>query len=171
MRRSRPLRADPEKVRAFVARGRAVSGLRRGGIRKQAAKRGVVVAEGPLSPAAWRAAVFAASGGRCVITGSRAYGVDDRRFHAHHPVSQSVLRRRGLHGWLWDPRNGMFVTADRHMAHEHSGGHHRIGREFVPVSVWEFAAELDELDGTSWATAHVERYHPASGSRRGRKWS
>lgn len=167
LERHKRLKSDPAKLRAFVQRGRDSSSLERGELKRRRpkrspAKRGVAVVEGPLSPAEWKRRVFVTSGGQCVVSRSRAYDVDDPRFHAHHPVSQSSLRQRGLQGWLWDERNGMLVTRTIHMAHEHTGGKSRIRREFVPVSVWEFCAELDALAGTSWATEHVNRRHPAS---------
>lgn len=168
MKRRHPLRADPAKVREFLQRGRG--GLSRStplkprGRKASAAKRGIAQREGPLDPASWRRAVFAASEGRCVVTGTRASDADDRRFHAHHAVSQDTLRRRGLYGWLWDARNGVLVTEAVHMGHEHTGGDARIPRSRLPASVWEFCAELDALDGSYWATEHVKRRHPAAGS-------
>jgi hypothetical protein len=169
MKRSKPLRADPEKTRAFLKRGR--SELNRAGIKARtakgsAAKSRVKALEGPLDPATWRGKVFAASGGTCVVSGARATDADDPRFHAHHPVTQDALRKRGLYGWLWDARNGMLVAEQVHMAHEHTGGEQRIAREFVPASVWEFCADLDALAGTSWATEHVRRKHPPAGRSR-----
>lgn len=168
MKRHRRLKADPEKVREFLRRGRQPltrrEELKRAGAKAKAARSGKASSEGPLSPAAWRAAVFAASGGRCIVTGARAKDAEDRRFHAHHAVAQDVLRQRRLHDRLWDARNGVWLAAAVHMAHEHAGGESRVPRELLPASVWEFARELDALDGTSWATEHVKRYHPAAGS-------
>lgn len=170
MKRHKPLRADPAKVREFLQRGRQglerSKELSRGRLKSSPGKRGEKPAEGPLDPASWRAAVFEASGGRCIVTRARAKDAEDRAFHAHHPVSQDVLRRRGLHGWLWDPRNGVLVTQAVHMGHEHTGGRHRIPRELLPAPVWEFCRELDALDGTSWATEHVKRRHPSRGDQR-----
>lgn len=168
MKRNKPLRADPAKVRAFVQRGRGGlerSGFRRSAAKALAAKREVRALEGPLDPAEWRRQVFEASGRRCVVTGTRARDAADDRFHAHHPVSQDALRRRGLYGRLWDPRNGVLVAEEIHMGHEHTGGEARIPREKLLQSVWDFARELDAEDGTSWATEHVKRKHPAAGTR------
>jgi hypothetical protein len=169
MRRHKPLRGDPEKVREFLRRGRKRierrTPLERAPLKASPGKRGDASAEGPLDPAAWRAAVFRASAGRCVVTGARARDSEDRRFHAHHPLDQAVLRRRRLFDWLWDPRNGILVSEQVHMAHTHTGGEQRIPREKLPASVWEFCAELDALEGTSWATERVKRAHPSGGDR------
>lgn len=170
MERKKPLRADPEKVRAFVQRGRA-GGLERSPIKRRSAtasvaKREVAVLEGPLDPAVWQRRVFAASGGACVVSGARAHDADDPRFHAHHPLAQDALRKRALYGWLWDERNGILVAEAIHMAHEHKGGEARISREVLPACVWEFCAELDAIAGTHWATENVRRKHPAAGTSR-----
>lgn len=167
MERKKPLRADPAKVRAFLQRGRGAlkrtDSLTRSGF---SAKRKVAPIEGPLTPAEWRRQVFAASGGRCTVTGARARDADDRRFHAHHVLAADSLRKRRLFAYVWDARNGLWIAELPHMAHEHSGGEHRIAREHLPASAWLFAAELDALAGTEWATAKLEREYPASGSRR-----
>lgn len=167
MQRHRPLRADPEKVRAFLARGRGKlkrqSELKRSAI---AAKRKVAPNEGPLTPAEWHRQVFAASGGTCIVSSSRARGADDENFHAHHIIAAQQLRKRGLHGRVWDARNGLWVANAPHMAHEHTGGSHRIARELLPAAAWAFAAELDALAGTQWASAYLERMYPAAGTRR-----
>lgn len=169
MKRRKPLRADPEKVREFLRRGRG--GLERTEFKRDpakalAAKRAVRAAEGPLSPAEWREQVYELSGRTCVVSGSRANDAADPRFHAHHCVSADALRQRGLHAYVWDARNGVLVTAEVHMAHEHQGGEKRIPRSKLPASVWEFARELDRLAGTGWATAHVKREHPPAGISR-----
>lgn len=155
----KPLRPDPEKVREFLRRGResGSKSLRAAAVRSVRAGR---PAEGPLDPATWRQNVFAASAGRCIVSGSRARDADDRRFHAHHMLPKGELRARGLFGHVWDDRNGILVSQRVHMRHE--GGYRRIPRELLPARVWAFAKELDELDGTSWATSLVERLHPST---------
>jgi hypothetical protein len=30
----------------------------------------------------------------------------------------------------------------------------------LPEAAWEFAREMDALNGSSWATEHVLRHHP-----------
>jgi hypothetical protein len=161
LKRKTELKADAEKAREFMQRGRQQ--LERGnGLRRKVRER---PAEGPLTPREWQAAVFEASEGRCVITGSRAREVDDPAFHAHHPLPQRQLRARGLHGCLWDPRNGILLRRDIHERHEHGARRIRVPHTALPASVWEFCAELDELAGTKWATDLVLREHPVRGAR------
>lgn len=159
--RKRPLKADVEKVREFLQRGRQP--LERSGLRRsKSGFRSPDAREGPLTPAAWRQAVHDASEGRCVITRSRALNADDRRFEAHHPLAKRELRSRGLHGYVWDARNGVWLRGDVHRGHEDA--FERVPAEKLPASVWEFCAELDALAGSGWATAWVLRYHPAAGN-------
>lgn len=167
LKRTSELKPDPEKVREFLRRGQ-VAGAKSLRASAQRAARAGRPAEGPLDPATWRENVFAASAGRCIITGARARDADDRRFHCHHPLPKGVLRARGLHGHVWDDRNGVLVTRAVHERHEHGAGdEHRIPRERLPAGVWAFAQELDELDGTSWATSLVERLHPSTAAAGG----
>lgn len=167
MKRSKRLRADPEKVRQFLQRGRGrierKERLKRAAI---SAKRKVGPVEGPLDPASWRREVFRVSAGKCIVSGTRARNADDPRFHAHHILAADQLRKRGLHAFVWDARNGLWIAEQPHMAHEHAGGRHRIRREQLPASVWLFAGELDVLAGTEWATAKLEREYPATGNSR-----
>lgn len=173
------LRRDPAKglgvseakVLDFLRRGReaGAQSLRSSATRAARASR---PQEGPLTPWEWRLAAFVAAGGLeasgavCILTGTRTRDVEDRRFHVHHPLPARELRRRGLHAHVWDPRNALWVLGDAHLQHETPGvrGDHRIPRELLPTSVWEFCAEMDATDGTSWATVMVERAHPAAGS-------
>lgn len=152
-----------EKAREFLQRGRQpferTGGLGRGGGMRRAS-----AAEGPLTPAQWRQAVFDASGWRCILTGTRARSVDDRRFDPHHPLPKRVLRDRGLFHRVWDSRNGILVRADVHRRHEDA--FERIPAEKLPLSVWEFCAELDAESGYEWATLAVLRVHPPTGSSR-----
>lgn len=160
--REKPLGAKAEKVREFMQRAREKSNLTRVELARRPRVR---PQEGPLDPRSWQLAVFASSGGRCIISGARARDADDPRFHAHHPLPKRTLRDRGLHAHVWDPRNGAWIRSDLHEHHESPGvrPEHRIGRAALPPAVWEFCAELDALDGTQWATALVERLHPAAG--------
>lgn len=153
LERGKPLRPDPAKVQAFLRK--------HGGIKRKPAPARPV--EGPLSPAEWRKRVFDASGGRCIITGARARDVEDRRFHAHHVLSKRELRARRLHRYVWDARNGVVLRADVHERHENA--FERVPHTALPGAVWEFCAELDALDGTSWATSLVLRLHPVRGAR------
>lgn len=189
MKQRKRLKADPEKVREFVARGRRNSEMERGELTpdpekvrafqqrgresgakslRESARAGAraraELKEGPLDAGSWRREVYTASGGRCIVTNAEARDADDRRFHAHHCVPKDELRALGLHAHVWDPRNGVWVTARVHMRHE--AAFSRIPRELLPASVWEFAQEMDRLLGTEWATYEVERTHPATGISR-----
>jgi hypothetical protein len=164
MKRGKPLerktglKADPEKTRAFIERGRGALQRTGSGMRR------VTAGEGPLTPAEWRAAVFAAAHGRCIISGTRARDLDDPRFQAHHILPKRVLRVRGLLSYVWDARNGLWLRADVHAAHEAPGVNDgRIPAYRLPTCVWEFCDELDALAGTHWATDLVLRAHPAAG--------
>lgn len=168
MKRGKPLRADPAKVREFLARGRGALSRyeplkRSGALKRSSAKRRIAEHEGPLTPAEWRRQVYELSGRKCIVSQTPSHDPYDRRFHAHHPLDKSTLRDRGLHAYVWDPRNGVLVLATVHMQHEYDGS---IARELLPARVWEFCAELDALDQTEWATARVERLHPPAGSSR-----
>lgn len=158
------LGSDPEKTAAFVQRGResGARSLRESAVAGLRTRREVRAAEGPLDPATWRKCVHDASAGRCIITGTRADGHDDPHFEAHHPLPKRELRARGLHGHVWDARNGVWLVERVHERHE--SGTARIPRERLPVAVWEFAAEMDALGDGEWATAMIERLHPAAGS-------
>jgi len=158
------LSTDPIKLEEFIRRGRKRMGSR--------AKRRVAFAtraagEGPLSPEEWRRQVALATDLRCIVTGTRAADVFDPAFDAHHPLPKSELRARGLHAFVYDARNGVFVAEQVHVAHEYGAGDEdRIPRDRLPARVWEFAAEMDELGRGKWATAMVERKHPAAGRSR-----
>jgi hypothetical protein len=156
LKRRTELRADPEQLRAFEQRGRE-SGARSLQASARASAREPRPTEGPLDAASWRRAVFAVSGGRCIITGARARDADDPRFHAHHPLPKRELRARGLYGHVWDPRNGVWITERAHERHENAT--ERIGWILLPTALWTFAREMDALDGTEWATQLVRRLH------------
>jgi len=98
-----------------------------------------------------------------MITGARARDADDPRFDAHHPLPKRELRARGLFAHVWDPRNGIWITSRVHERHENAV--ERIGWPWLPTAVWLFAAEMDALAGTLWATALVRRLHPVAGDR------
>lgn len=73
-------------------------------------------------------------------------------------LPKSLLRHRRLYGFVWDPRNSMWI---RKLVHgRHTSGFERIGRLWLPPSVWEFAEEIDELSGTQWATERLRRDYP-----------
>jgi hypothetical protein len=142
-------RSSPAKTRAW--RERSAGKLRQ----KRPGKPEPV--EGPLSASEWEQAAWDAAPRVdgvpvCAVTGKPLNRLRD---HAHHAVQKQELRRRGLYLYVWDPRNAVYVLADVHGPHEFTGGPHRIPREALPESVWEFARELGQ-----WAEAHVERHHP-----------
>jgi hypothetical protein len=156
------LRRNTPAAREFGQRGR-VSGAKSLRESAQRAARAPRPVEGPLSPRAWRERAFESSGGACIVTGARAAHAFDRRFHVHHFVAAEALRDRGLHAHVWDPRNAGWVERQVHLDHEWSP-RSPITLDLVPESAWQFAQEMDALDGTEWATVHVERFHPAAGS-------
>jgi hypothetical protein len=158
LERRTELKADAEKVREFLRRGRdsafrkakpATSGFRR-----------YSSAEGPLTPADWRKHAFDASDGRCIITGARARDADDPRFDAHHILPKRTLRARRLYGFVWDPRNALWLSGDAHERLE--GRSVYLPHTRLPVTVWVFCSELDALDETQWATELVRRLYPIS---------
>lgn len=154
------LSTDPIKLEEFQRRARkSMSGKAVRSARRGAARRG----EGPLSPGDWREAVAIAADLHCMVSGARAYDAFDPVFDAHHPLPKRELRARGLHAHVYDPRNGVFVAEQVHLDHE--GAVKRISREVLPASVWEFCEEMDALGAGEWATAMVERQHPAAGSQ------
>lgn len=159
LKRRRRLKADPETVREFMQRGRQE--LERAELKSRPKRR---PREGPLTPAQWRQAAFEASEGRCIISGARAFNADDRRFHSHHILAKRDLRARKLHGWVWDPRNALWLRRDVHAQHELAV--RRVPAMFLPASVWDFCDELDALEGSRWATELVLRAHPPAGHSR-----
>jgi hypothetical protein len=157
--RKSELKADVEKVREFMQRGR--QDLQRSA--KKSARSGFrrwTEAEGPLTPGEWRKHAFEASGGRCIITGARALDADDPRFQAHHLLPKRTLRSRGLFAFVWDPRNAVWLSNIAHELLEKRSVHLRYSR--LPVTVWGFCRELDALEGTQWATELVRRAYPIS---------
>jgi hypothetical protein len=155
LERRSELRVDPDKVRAFVDRGRQELSRARAGFRRYSE------AEGPLTPREWQERVFYASGGMCIVTGARARDVDDPRFEAHHVVPKRILRERGLQAYVWDQRNGVWLTKRSHARQE--SAFERLPAQRLPLAVWAFCRELDRLEGTEWATALVQRAHPPAG--------
>lgn len=159
--RGKPLTADPKKAQEFIARGRSALSRSAGPSSRGGGMRRASAAEGPLSPEAWREAVYRQAGGRCMVTNARASNADDPTFDAHHVVPKRVLRARGLLDRVFEARNGVWLRADIHAAVENPGVRARpLTAEMLPAAVWEFASELDALEGTYWATELVLRAHP-----------
>jgi len=131
--------------------------VRSGGLsRSSGAKKPKV---GPLPPAAWKKAVWerqAREQGRpgkapvCAVTGEQLNFLHD---HAHHPLEKRLLKARGLHHLMYDPRNGMFIKARVHTAHTDRGK--PISAEYVPACAFAFAREVGH-----WAIARLESDHP-----------
>jgi hypothetical protein len=111
--------------------------------------------EGPMTPQEWKLVTFTRQGFRCAITNKP---LSLERDDAHHLVRKSELRKRGHFDRVWDPRNSLGVRAEVH--ERHTTGAKRITRDKLPQRAWDFARELDEREGTQWATAHIEREHP-----------
>lgn len=154
--RRTPLRADADKLRAFVQRGRVP--ISRHQMRAAPWRKPNELEPSPAAMALWRKVVCALDGERCIITGLVSAGHEDRGFHAHHVVPSRTLRARGLHAYRCDPRLGVWLSADAHERHEDAS--RRVPWTALPARVWNIARELDELDGTSWATDLILRLHP-----------
>lgn len=71
---------------------------------------------------------------------------------AHHIITQQALKKRGLHGRLWDVRNGMCLCEQSHR--RHTLAVERIPFDRLPERAVAFATEL----GLDWM---LERYYPA----------
>lgn len=57
-----------------------------------------------------------------------------------HLIPKQALRRRGLHEFVWDVRNGLSVC---YRAHRRSdAGLERFPAERIPEAAWEFADEV-----------------------------
>lgn len=85
----------------------------------------------------WRRAVCGSN--LCAVTG--LIGTPEDRIEGHHVISKQALRKRGLAGKFWDPRNGMPVLSSVHA--RHTAAFERIPFEALPESVFEFARELE----------------------------
>jgi hypothetical protein len=99
-------------------------------------------------------ATMAAWGHECAVTGEpwRARSRrDPLRLEAHHVVDQQVLERKGLEHLLWDPDNGMAVTAAVHAGH--TTAMRRIPREVLSARNIRFARTHDLMD-------EIERKYP-----------
>lgn len=154
------LSTDPIKLAEFVRRGRSHSARATKRVNAAALKR----KEGPLSPEEWRHAVAQNAGLRCTVTGARARDADDPMFDAHHALPKRELRARGLHAYVYDARNGVFLASGVHYSHEFGAGNDdRVPRGCLPAAVWSFCRDMDRLGEGEWATAMVERAHPIGG--------
>lgn len=164
------LRADPEKVREFLRRGRQPlergEGLSR---RPKPAARPVPPRaplnsgerperppEGPLKPSEWRGMVWVLDEGHCRMCGKWLNpGGDSWAWHAHHAIEKQELRRRGLYHLVWDPSNGVLLCRRCH--EQHTAALPRVPGEKLPQRVRTFAERLGD-----WAVYALERAHPTT---------
>lgn len=156
-RRKTALRADPAKTRAFVDRGRSFA-FAKAKLKPAPVRKPHVADPTRAEMWAWRVAVWQLDEGRCTVTGLVCWGPEDRRFHAHHVLSQHELRARGLREYRADPRLGVWLSDDAHERHENAS--RRVPWTALPARVWDVARELDGLAGTAWATELILRLHP-----------
>jgi hypothetical protein len=73
------------------------------------------------------------------------------RNFGHHVLSQQALKRRHLHGLLFDRRNGIALCSRHHRRHE--AAVERIPRDRLPPEALEFAERL----GLGW---WIEQRYP-----------
>lgn len=90
---------------------------------------------------------MAAGGHRCAVSGepwAARSRRDPKRLEAHHVVDQQVLERKGLAHLLWDPDNGLPVTAAVHAGH--TTAMRRIPRDALSSRNLRFAETHDLMD-------------------------
>lgn len=156
------LEADPEKLRAFMQRGRA-TGLTRSDALGRATRRlkGPKPSDRPrmsqpdLAAAwRWRVMVLLLDRGLCVNCGAGPFFADQDRWiwQAHHPVHKQILPEARR----WDERNGVVLCRRCHERHE--SWTERIPLSKLPARCMEFAVEL----GASTVSV-LERAHPTDG--------
>lgn len=135
MKRSR-LKADPDKVREFVQRGRQASQLKRSELARSSRKRpratrsGIGVPVGTsdrCTPSQWYAAK-AAWCATCKSTGL---------LQQHHVVYEQHVVRAG--GDVWDPRNSLTLCVNCHQAHH--GRYLVVGTLLLRDETIAFAAD------------------------------
>jgi hypothetical protein len=144
MKRNKPLRADPEKVRQWQQRSR-----RKRSKPQRATPR---TPPGELTMGEWREAVFNLCEGKCVVTGvAVSLGDSFLVWNAHHAIREQILRRHGAS--TTDPRVGVVLIADIHR--KHTDRFKRVPLEALPSYVSEYATELGD-----WATRELLREHP-----------
>lgn len=185
MKRKKPLKADPEKVREFLNRGRGSLSRASAGLKRSTGpKRG----KGPPNPSrppegaegVLRDRVWELDSGRCVGCGKRVgRHAGPRVWAAHHCLAKQTLRKRAstivlgrqefparygdlraeadrlAEEWISDPDNCVLLCTKCHMNHE-SGGPHRVPAEKLPARVGDFAYRLGP-----WAEDLLHRSHPS----------
>ena len=147
LRRSKPLKADPEKTREWLVRSRA----------KRPAKRVKRIPPRPtggaLTPLEWREAVWHLCEGRCIATGVYVpIDAESWTWNAHHCIKSQSLKRHSISPTA-DPRAGVVLHTRAHEAHTTRAK--TIPYEALPLYVVEYAAELGP-----WAELALEREHP-----------
>lgn len=91
--------------------------------------------------------------GGCIVCPVEG-GVCSGPIQGHHALDKALLKKRGLHAFLWDIRNRVPVCADRHESHTNRS--RPIAMELLPAPVFEFARELGLCD-------LLARRHPPMG--------
>lgn len=189
MKRTKPLKADPDKARAWRQRGaeRYEERVReRGGRRPLAAmsqrRMEELAARGETEPystlkqsaprrrPATEAEIarewhkLGSRGRLCVKSGEPAGP------HCHHGIPQHFLKRLGLHAHLWDIDNAVPVTLTVHMNHEARAD--PITRaELIAAGIWErlvrWVQWLDAryFPGYAPVLSRLERDYPEGGAR------
>jgi hypothetical protein len=165
VKRGRPLKADPEKVREFMRRAKplkrpekplARSELRPG--RSKPPRAPAADAEALRAAAlAWRGDVWDADGGRCVNCDKAvSRDADSWVWQAHHPLIKQTMKRRGLRDRVHDVAFGVVLCTHCHAEHH---GISPVPGDRLPARVWDAVTAV----GT-WATDVVDRAHPGRAS-------
>lgn len=116
------------------------AGLNRGGWLRRGRRKpvGVIVAD------IWRDGIHEC---KCVVCGTR------RNLDGHHAIPRRVLIWNHLDEFVMDKRNRVPVCRHDHESHENR--HRPIRRDELPLSVFEFADELD----LGW---YIARHYPVA---------
>lgn len=177
MKRKKPLRADPEKVREFQdrARQRAQGGFGRRNfagtridlervreaLERVEPKRRMRRRRRLPGESSWKRRVFERYGRQCVVCGCslRRGDIPKPAAHAHHAIPRQTIlgdtrKPVALREQLaYDSRNGVPVCVDCHTAHEAAS--RRIPRACLPGGVIEWAERFD------WGW-YIERTYPVA---------
>lgn len=117
------------------------------------------------TPGDWHILVALDHDGRCAVTGVTSPHWDSPDFECHHIIEKKLLRQRGLGAWVWDRRIGVYVTTTVHAWFDDASDR-CIPREVLHPCIWTLCAEIDEHQGTSWATEYVLDRYPIVGPER-----
>ena len=175
-KRKKGLNADPEKVKAFVDRGRQALGRSSGALRRSEGLKRGKPRENPSRPptgaeGVLRDAVWELDGGRCCGCRTRVPRHADRRvWQAHHGIPKQRLKAyareyarkerlaRGTAttvaaALIGSPDSCMLLCTECHELHE--GGSRRVPFRKVPDRVKRFAVDLGP-----WAEDVLVLRHP-----------